>query len=164
MGKKKKRLCLRGYKDEFKEGLQRNIYLIKFKTFQAFWEPCKHNQINWTGCRVVNFFSRLGFYLTDPLCIMAILTKEEKKETGVRVGHRRKMCFRVEEVCHLLIVRKVLNKKDLGAAESGLFQRGGVGLLFGRKAGQDSAREVCDYLKLLRGFFQGEEEVVYYRQ
>lgn len=66
------------------------------------------------------------------------------------------------EVCHLLIVRKVLNKKDLGAAESRLFQCGSVGLLFSRKAGQDSPREVCYYLKLLRGFFQREDEVVYY--
>lgn len=62
----------------------------------------------------------------------------------------------------LLIVRKVLNKKDLGAAEPRLLQCGRVGLLFSRKAGQDSAREVCNYLKLLWGFFQGEEEVVYY--
>lgn len=67
-----------------------------------------------------------------------------------------------EEVCHLLIVRKVLNKKDLGAAESCLFQCGRVGLLFGWKAGQDSAREVCYYLKLLWGFFQRENEVVDY--
>lgn len=53
----------------------------KIQDFPGFWEPCKHNQIR-TGCRVVIFFSRLGFYLNDPLCIMAILTKEEK-ETGV---------------------------------------------------------------------------------
>lgn len=62
--------------------------------------------------------------------------------------------FSTEEVCHLLIVREVLNEKDLGPAESRLFQRGRVGLLFGRKAWQNSAREVCYYLKLLRGFFQ----------
>lgn len=68
----------------------------------------------------------------------------------------------VQEVCHLLIVRKVLDKKDLGAAESRLLQCGGVGLLFSRKAGQDTAREVGNYLKLLRAFFQREEEVVYY--
>ena len=42
--------------------------------------------------------------------------------------------FSTEEVCHQLIVRKVLNKKDLGPAESRLFQRGWVGLLFSRKA------------------------------
>ena len=72
------------------------------------------------------------------------------------------MCFQVEEVCHLLIIRKVLNKKDFGAAESCLFQCGGVGLLLSREAGQDSAREVCNYLKLLRGFFQREKEVIYY--
>lgn len=77
-------------------------------------------------------------------------------------GRQRKVCFHVEEVCHLLIVRKVLNKKDLGAAESRLFQRGWVRLLFSREAGQDSAREVCNYLKLLWSFFQGEKEVVYY--
>lgn len=63
---------------------------------------------------------------------------------------------------HLLIVRKILHKKDLGAAESRLFQCGRVGLLFSREAGQDSAREVCYYLKLLWRFFQREKEVVYY--
>lgn len=68
--------------------------------------------------------------------------------------------FSTEEVCHLLIVREVLNKKDLGSAESRLFQRGWVGLLFGGKAWQNSAREVCYYLELLRGFFQGENKVV----
>lgn len=72
------------------------------------------------------------------------------------------MCFHVEEVCRLSIVRKILNKKDLGAAKARLFQCGWVGLIFSRKAGQDSAREVCDYLKLLWRFFQREEEVVYY--
>lgn len=70
------------------------------------------------------------------------------------------MCFHIKEVCHQLIVRKVLNKKDLRAAESRLFQRGRVGLLFSRKAGQNSTREVCYYLKLLWGFFQRENEVV----
>lgn len=68
--------------------------------------------------------------------------------------------FHTEEVCHLLIVREVLNKKDLRAAESRLFQCGGVGLLFSWKAGQDSAREVCYYLELLWGFFQREDEVI----
>lgn len=87
--------------------------------------------------------------------------KEKKKKKGAG-GHWWKMCFHTEEVCHLLIVRKVLNKKDLRAAESCFFQRGRVGLLFSRKAGQDSAREVCYYLKLLWGFFQGENEVVDY--
>lgn len=70
--------------------------------------------------------------------------------------------FHVKEVCHRLIVCKVLNKDDLGAAESRLLQRGWVRLLFSWKAGQDSAREVCNYLKLLWGFFQGKEEVIYY--
>lgn len=68
--------------------------------------------------------------------------------------------FSTEEVCHLLIVREVLNKKDLGPAESRLFQRGWIGLLFGWKAWQNTAREVCYYLKLLRGFFQWENKVV----
>lgn len=72
------------------------------------------------------------------------------------------MCSHIEEVSHLLIVCKILNKKDLGAAESGLLQCGRVGLLFSWKAGQDSAREVCLYLKLLWAFFQREKEVVYY--
>lgn len=89
------------------------------------------------------------------------LTNAEKKRMGVG-GCRRKMSFHVEEVCQPLIVRKVLNKKDLRAAESCLLQCGRVGLLFSRKAGEDSAREVCNYLKLLRGFFQRENEVVYY--
>lgn len=68
--------------------------------------------------------------------------------------------FSTEEVCVLLIVREVLNKKDLGPAESHFFQRGWVGPLFGWKAWQNLAREVCHYLKLLRGFFQRENEVV----
>lgn len=68
--------------------------------------------------------------------------------------------FSTEEVCLLLIVREVLNKKDLGPAESHFFQRGWVGLLFGWKAWQNLAREVCHYLKLLRGFFQRENKVV----
>lgn len=73
-----------------------------------------------------------------------------------------KKLFHTEEVCHLLIVREVLHKKDLRAAESRLFQCGGVGLLFSWKAGQDSAREVCYYLELLWGFFQREDEVIDY--
>lgn len=87
-----------------------------------------------------------------------------KKQTNKKknVGGCEEMRFHVEEVCHLLIVRQVLNKKDLGAAESRLFQGRWVGLLLGRKAGQDSAREVCNYLELLRSFFQREKEVVYY--
>lgn len=85
----------------------------------------------------------------------------EKNKTK-KCGCWEEMRFHVEEVFHLLIVRQVLNKKDFGAAESGLFQSGWVGLLLGRKAGQDSAREVCYYLELLRSFFQREKEVVYY--
>lgn len=65
-----------------------------------------------------------------------------------------------EEVCHRLIVREVLNKKDLGPAESRLFQCGWVGMLFGWKAWQNSAGEVGYYLKLLRGFFQWEDKVI----
>lgn len=107
-------------------------------------------------------FSKSGFYLNDPLVPFPLnghSTKEEKgqkkkKGRNGEGGHQGKMCFHVEEACHLLIVRKVLNKKDLGAAESCLFQCGWVGLLFSREAGQDSAREVCNYLKLLWGFFQ----------
>lgn len=90
------------------------------------------------------------------------LANKQEKEDGDVSEHCRKTCFHVEEVCHLLIVRKILNKKDLGAAESRLFECWRVGLLFSRKAGQDSAREVCYYLKLLWSFFQREEEVVYY--
>lgn len=45
-------------------------------------------------------------------------------------------------------------------AESGLLQRGWVGPLLCREAGQDAAREVGFDLELLRAFFQGEQEVV----
>ena len=64
----------------------------------------------------------------------------------------------------LLIVCEVLNKKDLWAAESCFLQGGGVGLLLGWKAGQDSTGKVCNYLKLLWGFFQREQEVINYLQ
>lgn len=75
-------------------------------------------------------------------------------------GGQRSVYFHVE-VCHCSIIRKVLNKEDLGAAESCLFQSGGVGLLFSREAGQNSTREVCNYLEFLWTFFEREEEVVY---
>lgn len=106
-------------------------------------------------------FSRLGFYLSDSLVCNGHLIKNKTK-LGAVSGRWKKMRFHVEEVCYPLIVRKILNKKDLGAAEPCLFKRGRIGLLFSRKAGQDSAREVCYYLKLLWGFFQGEKEVIYY--
>lgn len=60
------------------------------------------------------------------------------------------------------IVREVLHKEDFRVAESGLLQRGGVGPLLCREAGQDAAREVGFDLELLRAFFQGEQEVVDY--
>lgn len=127
----------------------------KIQDFPGYWEPCKHNQTRSRDVGWFNFFSRLGFYLNDPLCIMAIEQNMKKEKKGW-VGVRGKRFLAVEEVCYLLIVRKVLNKKHLGAAESCLFQRGWVGLLFSGKAGQDSAREVCNYLKLLWSFFQRE--------
>lgn len=77
-------------------------------------------------------------------------------------GSGEKDILHVEEVCFVLVVCEVLNKEDFRAAKSRLFQCGWVGLLLSRKAGQDSAREVCNYLELLWGFFQREEEVVYY--
>lgn len=136
----------------------------KIQDFPGYWEPCKHNW-TWTGCKVDLLFPSQDFISMIPLCIMAIQQKKKKdkkrgrKEEG---GHPGKLCFHVEEACHQLIVRKVLNKKDLGAAESCLFQCGWVGLLLSGEAGQDSAREVCNYLKLLWGFFQWEKEVIYY--
>lgn len=134
----------------------RNIYLIKFKTFQATGNPV--NNQNRNGCRVVLFFPMWGFYLKDPLCITAMKQKKGGENGSGWATEGKK--FSTEEVCHLLIVREVLNKKDLGSAESRLFQRGWVGVLFGGKAWQNTAREVCDYLKLLRGFFQWEHKVV----
>lgn len=57
----------------------RNIYLIKFKTFQATGNPV--NNQNRNGCRVVNlFFPLWGFYLNDPLCITAIKQKRGEKK------------------------------------------------------------------------------------
>lgn len=58
------------------------------------------------------------------------------------------------------IVREVLHKEDFRVAESGLLQRGWVGPLLCREAGQDTAREVGLNLELFRAFFQGEQEVM----
>lgn len=58
------------------------------------------------------------------------------------------------------IVREVLHKEDFRVAESGLLQRGGVGPLLCREAGQDTAGEVGLNLELLGAFFQGEQEVM----
>lgn len=58
------------------------------------------------------------------------------------------------------IVREVLHKEDFRVAESSLLQRGRVGPLLCREAGQDTAREVGLNLELFRAFFQGEQEVV----
>lgn len=62
------------------------------------------------------------------------------------------------------IVREVLHKEDFRVAESSLLQRGRVGPLLCREAGQDTAREVGLDLELFRAFFQGEQEVVDHRQ
>lgn len=135
----------------------KNFLFDKIQDFPGYWEPRKHNQTR-TGWLNSFFSPRLGFYLNDPLCIMAIRQKKKKKKRSRWA--LEEMCFHIKEVCHQLIVREVLNKKDLRAAESRLFQCGRVGLLFSRKAGQNSTREVCYYLKLLWGFFQRENEVV----
>lgn len=55
----------------------------KIQDFPGYWEPCKHNQTRTRDVGWFNFFfSRLGFYLNDPLCIMAIEQnmKKEKKD------------------------------------------------------------------------------------
>lgn len=133
----------------------RNIYLIKFRT--------AGNPVNtteqWLDAGWFTFF-QVRTWCQWSLVHNGHLTKQEEWEQNG--GWALEENVPTQEVCHLLIVRKILNKKDLGAAESCLLQCGRVGLLFGWKAGQDSSREVCYYLKLLWAFFQREEEVVYY--
>lgn len=48
----------------------RNIYLIKFKTFQATGNPVNTTKVGLDAGRLENF--QVRFYLNDPLCIMAI--------------------------------------------------------------------------------------------
>lgn len=67
-------LCPHGYKDEYRVGLPRNIYLIKFKTFQAIGNPVNTTKQGLDA-------GWLGFYLNDPLCTMAI--KQTKRKNGV---------------------------------------------------------------------------------
>lgn len=99
-------------------------------------------------------FSGLGSDLNHPLCIMAIEQKKKKKKEEELEGAGRKTVPHGGGAYVIrLIVREVLNKKDLRAAESRLFQCGRVGLLLSGEAGQDSAREVCYYLELFWGLF-----------